>query len=160
MLIRTSIGGSNAFQIATVQAGSAADLQVAIDDLMVELSALNLFYLGSSISGAGDGTQWAASVAYGQPGNGSTYSNLSGASADPLPLSTFGTTPSQLRSRIVVAQGGTAPETAAALLVAVEAAKPNGPLSSIGCALVDFDVVGSANGQQWLGCAVLADLQF
>lgn len=144
-----------------MQAGTALDLQQQLDEAFAELSLLPDYFLGAAFAAAGDGSQWAATVAYGPPGNGSTYSNFAGSTQDPVLLSTFqAIAPTTSRSRIVVAQGGTAEETSDALLAAVAAAQPNTALSSIACQLLDLALVGSANGQQWLGAAVLIDAAY
>lgn len=161
MLLRTSTGGDSSFQLRSVQAGTALELQRKLDEAFAELSLLPDYYLGATFAAAGDGSQWAVTVAYGNPGNGSTYSNFAGVSQSPVLLSTFqAIAPTTSRSRIVVAQGGTAEETSDALEAAVAAAQPNAALSSIACQLLDLALVGSANGQQWLGAAVLIDADY
>lgn len=163
MIIQTGPGNATSGQgipnVTTVQAGSAADLQRLVNEelLALAVSAPTDRFVGYSIGGAGDGSQFAATILTGAGSAGATLANLnfvSNGSSVPAPLlGTFDDATG--RSMLLIAGGGTAEEATAALRAAITAAKSGSPSLAGTSIVVNFEVVGSANGAQWIAHALL-----
>lgn len=163
MIVQTGPGNATSGQgipnVVTVQAGSAADLQRLVNEELLALaaSAPTSRFVGYSIGGAGDGSQFAATILYGTGTADETLASLNfvvNGSAVPAPLlGTFDDATD--RSLLLIAGGGTAEEATAALRAAINAAKDGSPPLSGDSIVVNFEIVGSANGAQWIAHALL-----
>lgn len=140
----------------TVQAGTAADLQILLNEAITALIASappTDVVLGVALGAAGDGQQFAATLLTAADyGNHAFVTTAGNAIAPPL-LSTFDDATD--RSVILFGQGGTAAEAAAALAAAVAAVKDGSPPISGTTQQYGYELIGSANGQQWLAATAL-----
>ena len=135
----------------TVQAGTAADLQRLLNEAITELiatSAPSVVVVGVAIGAAGDGSQFAATLLTAADYGNLAFVNTAGNAIEPPLLNTFDDATN--RSVILFGQGGTAEEAVAALSDASLAVKNGSPPISGTTQQYGFEVVGSANGQQWL----------
>ena len=139
----------------TVQAGSAADLQRLVDEALVALTAANPTHLlvGFDVAGAGNGSQFEATLLTAAAVDRYAFVNSSGTPISPAALSTFDDVTD--RSVILIAQGGTAAEAAAALADAIAVVKGGNPPISGATQQYGYETVGSSNGAQWLAATVL-----
>lgn len=143
----------------TLEAGSAADLQLLVNEQLAALavSAPASRLLAVSPAAAGNGSRFAVALSVAIASQDSNFLTQAEVAQGAPTLASFAAqTTSQ--SAIVIVQGGTAAEATAALNAAIVAAKPAAPVSSIATAVFGPELVGSSNGAQWLAVAVLADL--
>lgn len=153
--------GTGIPNVYALEAGTVADLQRLINEQVAVLAAAvpasRLLAVG--FGAAGDGSRFACALTVSVGTSDANYLTTGETALDAPLFSSFVAT-NGARSRIVVAGGGTAKEAADALTAAVTAVKVAGPggSGSIGCAHFGVELVGSANGAQWLAGTVLADL--
>lgn len=140
----------------TVQAGTAADLQRLLDEAITALIATappTDRVLGVALGAAGDGSQFAATLLTAADYGNLAFLNTAGGAIEPPLLNTFDDVTN--RSVILFGQGGTAAEAAAALADAVAVVKGGSPPISGATQQYGYELVGSANGQQWLAATAL-----
>lgn len=139
----------------TVQAGSAADLQRLVNEALTALIVASPTHLlvGFEIAGAGNGSQFEATLLTAATVDRYAFVNSSGTPIAPAALSTFDDVTD--RSVILFAQGGTAEEASAALADAIAEVKSGSPPISGATQQYAYEFAGSSNGAQWLAATVL-----
>lgn len=153
-----AVQGTGIPDVYSLEAGSAADLQRIVNERLAALAAgPSGVLLSVAFAAAGDGSRFACVLAVSV--GATDYNYISGAEVtqNAPTLASFAAATTS-RSALLVAQGGTPAEATAALGRAVLAAKPLASTSSINCSQFGVELVGSANGAQWLAGTVLADL--
>lgn len=151
--------GTGIPNIFTLEAGSAVDLQRLVDEQLAALavSAPSSLLLAVSPAAAGDGSRFALSLVVSIGSQDANYLSTAEVAQAAPSLGSFAAQ-TTAQSAIVIAQGGTAAEATAALIAGVVAAKPATAVSSIATSQFGPELIGSANGAQWLAVCVLADL--
>ncbi len=135
----------------TVQAGTAADLQTLLNEAITALIAgitTPDVVLGVALGAAGDGSQFAATLLTASDYGNLNFLTTAGNAIEPPLLATFDDATD--RSVILFGQGGTAVEAVAALADAVAVVKGGSPPISGTTQQYGYELIGSANGQQWL----------
>lgn len=132
--------------VFSAQGGSAADLQGAANAALVAELTTGFVLYGATLTGAGDGSQWgilfAKSLTVPTPGAGVSYA----ASGSPLVPAATSFDDGNAFS-VLAAQAGTIAEARAQLQLLLAA--------SLGT-LIDLQVAGSSNGQQWMAVALIS----